>query len=157
MSDKETKLRSSVRDEVEHRFFQDYLPTWVGVGAGTIERGPEFILDYWRAPLHWGADPASQWLVDAPTVVGFPQQLQTRLRAEGCDYTEVPDQRVAVYHRDGAAVEVIWSRRRADDSEIERLAAHFELARGPDGWRSVGIQAVPTASDTLNSVWQQAD
>jgi hypothetical protein len=62
-----------------------------------------------------------------------------------------------VYHRDGAAVEVIWSRRRADDSEIERLAAHFELARGPEGWRIVGIQAIPTASDTLNSAWQQAD
>jgi hypothetical protein len=153
MSDKAMKLQSTTRDEVEDWFFEDYLPTWVGVGAGTIERGPEFILDYWGVPLHWGADPASQWLLDASSVVGFLQQLQTRLQEEGYAYTAVPDQRVAVYHRDGAAVEVIWSRRRADDSEIERLAAHFEVARGPEGWRIVGIQAMPTASDTLNSAW----
>jgi hypothetical protein len=153
MSNKETKVHSSVRDEVAHWFFEDYLSTWVGVGAGTIERGPEFILDYWGVPLHWGADPSSRWLLDAPTVVGFLQQLQARLRSEGYAYTAVPDQRVAVYHRDGAAVEVIWSRRRADDSEIERLAAHFEVARGPEGWRIVGIQAIPTASDTLDNAW----
>jgi hypothetical protein len=157
MSDKAIKLPSTTRDEVEHWFFEDYLPTWVGVGAGTIEHGPEFILDYWGVPLHWGLHPASQWLLDGPTVVGFLQQMQTRLQSEGYAYTAVPDQRVAVYHRDGAAIEVIWSRRRADDSEIERLAAHFELARGPEGWRIVGIQAIPTASDTLNSAWQQAN
>jgi hypothetical protein len=157
MSDKEMKLHSSVSDEVKHWFFEDYLPTWVGVGAGTIARGPEFILDYWGAPLHWGADPASQWLLDGPAVVRFLQQLQARLQKQGYAYTAVPDQRVNVYHRDGAAVEVIWSRRRADDSEIERLAVHFELGRGPAGWRIVGIQAVPTTSETLNQAWNQAD
>ena len=57
-----TDPTSSIRDEVTRWFFDDYLPTWIGVGAGTIERGPEFILDYWAAPLHWSDDQGSQWL-----------------------------------------------------------------------------------------------
>jgi glyoxylase-like metal-dependent hydrolase (beta-lactamase superfamily II) len=148
---------SSIRDEVSHWFFDDYLPTWVGVGAGTIARGPEFILDYWAAPLHWSDDLGSRWFLDAPTVVAFLQQLQTRLHGEGYAYTAVPDQRVTVYHDNGAAIEVIWSPRRTNGTEIERLAAHFEVARGPEGWRIIGIQATPTTSDSLNVVWLQAN
>ncbi|MBV8347113.1 MAG: MBL fold metallo-hydrolase [Mycolicibacterium sp.] len=142
---------SSIRDEVTRWFFDDYLPTWVGVCAGTIERGPDFILDYWAAPLHWADDQGSRWLLDAQAVVASLRQMHTRLHGEGYAHTAVPDQRVTVYHDNGAAVEVIWSRRRADDSEIERLAAHFEVARGPVGWRIVGIQAAPTTSDSLNT------
>ena len=61
-----TQLHSSVRDEVTQWFFDDYLPTWIGVGAGTIARGPEFILDYWSAPLHWSDDQGGRWIPDAP-------------------------------------------------------------------------------------------
>ena len=45
--------QSSIHDEVTHWFFDEYLRTWIGVGAGTIARGPEYILDYWSAPLYW--------------------------------------------------------------------------------------------------------
>jgi glyoxylase-like metal-dependent hydrolase (beta-lactamase superfamily II) len=148
---------SSVRDEVAHWFLDDYLPTWVGVGAGTIARGPEFILDYWAAPLHWSEDQGSRWILDEPAVVTFLQQLQNRLQAEDYAYTAVPDQKVTVYHNNGAAIEVIWSRRRSNGTEIERLAAHFEIARGSEGWRIVGIQAIPTTSDSLKNAWPQAN
>jgi hypothetical protein len=83
--------------------------------------------------------------------------LQTRLRAEGYADTAVPDRRVTVYHDNGAAIEVIWSRLRTDGTEIERLAAHFEVTRGPEGWRIISIQATPTISDSLNTVWPQAN
>ena len=83
--------------------------------------------------------------------------MQARLRGDGYAYTAVPDQKVTVYHDNGAAIEVIWSRRRADGTEIERLAAHFEVARGQAGWRVISIQATPTTSDSLNTVWPQAD
>ena len=148
---------SSVRDEVSRWFFDDYLPIWIGVGAGTIAREPEFILDYWGAPLHWADDQGSQWFLDAPAVVALLQQLQGRLHGDGYAYTSVPDRRVTVYHDNGAAIEVIWSRRRTDGTEIERMAAHFEVARGPAGWRVIGIQATPTTSDSLNAVWPQAN
>jgi len=145
----------SVRDEVAHWFLDDYLPTWVGVGAGTIPRGPEFILDYWDAPLHWSDDQGSRWIMDAPAVMAVLQQMQNRLHGEDYAYTALPDQNVTVYHDNGAAIEVIWSRRRSNGTEIERLAAHFEIARGPAGWRIVGIQATPTTSESLKDVWPQ--
>lgn len=145
---------SSVRDEVAHWFLDDYLPTWVGVGAGTIERGPDFILDYWSTPLHWSDDQGSRWFMDAPAVMALLLQLQNRLRSQDYAYTALPDRAVTVYHPNGAAVDVIWSRRRSNGTEIERLAAHFEVARGPVGWRVIGIQAIPTTSESLKDVWQ---
>ena len=75
------QLQSSVRDEVTHWFFEDYLRTWIGVGAGTITRGPEFILDYWSAPLYWSDDQGSCWFLDGQAVVAQQHELQTRLRA----------------------------------------------------------------------------
>jgi glyoxylase-like metal-dependent hydrolase (beta-lactamase superfamily II) len=147
----------TVHDEVTNWFFDDYLTTWIGVGAGAIARGPEFILDYWSAPLNWSDDQGSRWFLDKPSVVGLLDALQTRLRAEGYADTAVPDRRVTVYHDNGAAIEVIWSRLRTDGTEIERLAAHFEVARGPEGWRIISIQAKPTTSDSLNAAWPQAN
>ena len=74
---------SSIRDEVTHWFFDDYLRTWIGVGAGTIARGPEFILDYWSAPLHWSDDQGSRWFPDAPAVVALLDELQTPVARRG--------------------------------------------------------------------------
>jgi hypothetical protein len=157
MSTDIAQSHSSIHDEVTRWFFDDYLRTWIGVGAGEIARGPEFILDYWSAPLYWSDDAGSHWFPDGPAVVAQLDELQTRLRAEGYANTVVPDHDVTVYHRNGAAVEVIWSRLRADGTEIERVAAHFEVARGPQGWRILGVQATPTASDSLNFAWPQAN
>jgi hypothetical protein len=89
--------------------------------------------------------------------VALLKELQGRLHGDGYAYTSVPDQRVTVYHDNGAAIEVIWSRRRTDGTEIERLAAHFEVARGPKGWRVIGLQATPTTNESLNAVWLQAN
>src|SRR5262245_42907530 len=147
----------TIEDEVTNWFFNDYLATWIGVGAGTIDRGPEFILDYWSAPLNSSDDQGSQWILDGQAVVAQLDALQTRLRAERYGNTTVPDFRVRAYHDNGAAIEVIWSRRRTDGSEIERLAAHFEVARGLEGWRIISIQAKPTTGDSLNAVWPQAN
>jgi glyoxylase-like metal-dependent hydrolase (beta-lactamase superfamily II) len=147
----------TIEDEVTKWFFSDYLATWIGVGSGAIARGPEFILDYWSAPLNWSDDEGSKWIMDGHAVVAQLDALQTRLRAEGYGDTAVPDFRVNAYHNNGAAVEVIWSRRRTDGSEIERVAAHFEIARGTEGWRIISIQAKNTTSDSLKAVWPQAN
>jgi hypothetical protein len=150
-----TTPQSSVLEEVTDWFFSDYLTTWVGVGAGTISRGPEFILDYWSVPLHYNDGDEPGWRLDATGVTAELQQMQQRLRRHGYTHTEVPDRRVHVYHENGAAIEVIWSRCGADDHEIERLAAHFEIARGPRGWRVVGVQATPTTASSLKDAWPQ--
>jgi hypothetical protein len=147
---------TSVRDAVTRWFFDDYLPLWIGVGSGAIARGPKFILDYWDVPLHYCTPDGSQWLLDAAAVVGLLDSNHRRLRTQGYYYTAVPDRDVTVYHDAGAAIEVIWSRCRADGSEIERLAVHFEVARGSAGWRAVGIQTAPTTANQLNTAWRGA-
>jgi hypothetical protein len=154
MNTNTTQPRPSVRDEVTDWFFNDYLPTWVGVGAGTIARGPEFILDYWAAPLHYNDGTRAHWLLDGAAVIDLLEQTQKRLKQRGYTHTDVPDQQVSIYSDTGAAIEAIWSRCRADD-EIERLAVHFEIARRPEGWRIVGIQTTPTTASCLASAWPQ--
>ena len=143
----------TVCDEVTHWFFDDYLPTWVGVGSGAISRGPEFILDYWGVPLHVSTPTSREWLLDNDAVIGLLEHTYIRLRAQGYAYTAVLDRKVTIYHDAGAAIEVIWSRCRADYSELERLAVHFEIARESVGWRVVGFQSVPTTADSLVAAW----
>jgi uncharacterized NTF2-like protein DUF6841 len=152
----ESKSGSSLLDEVTRWFFDDYLAIWVGVGSGAIARGSEFILDYWGVPLHYCSPDGGDWLLDGDSVVGLLAHTHSRLRAQGYSYTAVPDRKVTIYHRSGAAIDVIWSRCRADDNEIERFAVHFEVARGSAGWRVVGIQEAPTRADSLKPAWGRA-
>jgi hypothetical protein len=144
---------NTVRDELSYWFFDRYLPAWVGVGNGTSDLHPEFILEYWGVPMHHCMPNLSVWLMDAAAVVDFLKRRHRDLRAMGYSYTAVPDRKLIVYHSRGAAIEVIWSRCRADGSEIERLAVHFEIARELGGWRIVAIQAAPTHADTLQAAW----
>src|SRR5215469_14203598 len=101
MSDNETQ---TITAEVTEWFFEDYLPTWVGIGKGAIDKGPEFILDYWGVPLFDYHPDGGQWALD-----GLLNVTHTRLKANSYAYTEVVDRAVRLYHRNGAAIEVIWS------------------------------------------------
>src|SRR5882757_4843036 len=144
---------SDTVSEVTAWFFDDYLPTWVAVGNGTIDRGPDFILDYWGSPLYYCHPDGVEWVPNGEAVIALLASLHVRLRANGYTHTEVPDRSVRAYHRNGAAIEVIWSRRRADGSEVERLAVHFEVIRTDKGWRVAGIQHQLTDAGTLAEAW----
>jgi hypothetical protein len=154
VSDNETEAATA---EVAEWFFDDYLPTWVSVGNEAVDMGPEFILNYWGVPLYKYHPDGGQWALDADSVVGLLNTTHTRLRTNGYAYTDVVDRAVRAYHRNGAAIEVIWSRRRADDTEIERLAVHFEVIRTESGWRVAGIQLQPTCADVLSQAWAGTD
>ena len=92
-------------------------------GPSTLD--PEFILGDWSVPLYEYHPDGGQWALDADGVVGLLNKTHTRMKANGYAYTDVVDRAVRAYHRNGAATEVIWSRRRADGSEIERLGSAF--------------------------------
>ncbi|MGQ4390195.1 DUF6841 family protein [Streptomyces sp. SAS_270] len=144
---------AATRAEVSEWFFGDYLPRWVAVAAGTSDEGPEFVLDYWGTPLHVTALEQSFWCLDDASVLAFLEMNQAPLREAGYSHTVVPDRRVFVYNTVGAAIEVIWSRRRADESEIERWAVQFSVAKSDKGWRVVGIHAAATDKDRLADIW----
>ncbi|WP_067834412.1 hypothetical protein [Nocardia lijiangensis] len=144
---------SATRAEVTSWFFEDYLPRWVGVASGTSSEGPEFILEYWGTPMHVTASDQSFWCLDHASVLAFLQLNLAPLRESGYSHTVVPDRRVTVYNALGAAIEVIWSRRRADESEIQRWAVHFQVAKSIAGWRVIAVQALDTAKDELEEIW----
>ena len=146
----------AVSAEVTEWFFKDYLPTWVGVGKAAYE-GPGFILDFWGVPVYDYHPDGGQWALDGDSVTGLLNITHTRLRANGYAYTEVVDRSVRLYHRNGAAIEAIWSRRRPDDTEIERLAVHFEVIRTQNGWRIAGIQRRFTHAESPSDAWAAAD
>lgn len=144
---------AEARAEVASWFFEDYLPRWVAGAAGTSPDGLEFILGYWDTPLHLTGQGQSFWCLDDASVVGFLDLSQAPLRESGYRHTAVLDNRVFAYHSVGGAIEVIFSRRRADDTEIQRQAVHFEVAKSTQGWRVVGIQSAATTVDTLDDIW----
>jgi hypothetical protein len=138
--------------EVTHWFFDDYLSRYISVVNGTRQEGPEFILDYWGCPVQVSSPRMNQWLSEPPDVVGMIAETQARLRGAGYTHTAVLDSRVTVFHQGGAAIEVIWSRR-AGQTEIERLAVHFDVVRYRDGWQAIAIQESGTAAQSLDEVW----
>lgn len=144
---------AATRAEVTEWFFEDYLPRWVAVAAGTSDEGPEFIHDYWGTPLHVTGLEQSFWCLDDESVRGFLDLNYAPLRESGYSHTVVPDRRVLVYNSVGAAIEVIWSRRRADETEIQRWAVQFSVAKSDRGWRVVGIHSAATDKDRLAEVW----
>jgi hypothetical protein len=138
--------------EITSWFFEDYLPLYITAVATT--NAPSFIADYWGAPLWIGGDdgPVTLAATSADVTAWFKITFD-RLQAAGYTHTTVLDRRVVVFNKNGGAIDVIWSRRRADESEIERLAVHFVIARRADGLRTVAIEMTFTDSGTLDGVW----
>jgi hypothetical protein len=139
--------------EMAHWFFDIYMPTWVGLGA----RGPgsdEVILDYWGFPLHAASVNVTRCLTTGDEVIGLLRANQEPLQAESYTHTVVLDRRVMGFNHNAGAIDVIWSRRRADESEIERRAVHFEIHRTPAGWRVVAIASVHTDEASLDRIWE---
>ncbi len=143
----------AIRREVHEWFFDDYLPRWVAASSGKSGEGPEFILEYWGTPMYVTGLGVAFWCLTDTDVLAFLEANQSSLRDAGYDHTFVPDRQINVYNTVGAAVEVIWSRRTADETEIQRWATHFEVAKMDNRWRVVGVQGAHTDANTLAESW----
>jgi len=132
-------------------FFNDYVPNWAAMGRG--DQPEENILGYWGVPMHKSYADSNEWLLKSRDVIGFLVSMHGPLRGSGYDHTTIVDPRVNVYSEIAAGVDVIWSRRRADESEIERIAAHFEVRLEDKGWRVISAAGTPTAADTIAGSW----
>ena len=153
--------RAAIEEEVRHWFFDVYFNHWVEVGAGVRQEGPEFVLQYWGTPMYATASEPeiSMWMRTDEEIVGFLTMQHEILKANGYDHTEVPDKKIFVYNKNGAAIEVIWSRQAADNAEIQRMVVHFEVARIDGVWKVVGVQSRATDrsadNDTIDGAWAQ--
>lgn len=138
--------------EISKWFFEDYLARYItGVGSSN---DPSFIAEYWAAPLWVGTDDGPVMLLSTvDEVIGLFKATFDRLQEADYTHTTVLDHRTVVFNKHSAAIDAIWSRRRGDESEIERLAVHFVIGRRDDGLRVVAIEAASTASDSLTHIW----
>ena len=144
---------SKIAKEVAAWFFDDYVPTWVAAARGA-DGDFTFILRYWGVPLYTDCLGQNSWVMDPRGILDFLDLNQGPLRALGYTHTALRDRKVTAYSENGAGIDVIWSRRRSDDSEIERLAVHFGVARTSAGWRVITINAWPTTEDKLDAIWR---
>lgn len=146
--------RTAVR-EMNEWFFDIYLPTWVGLGASKTV-GSSVILDYWGVPLHAASVNMTKCLLTGDEVIALFRANQDPLKAQNYTHTAVLDRKVLGYNQNAGSIDVIWSRRRADESEIERRAAHFEIHRTSDGWRVVALASLLTDRESLDEIWETA-
>jgi hypothetical protein len=142
-------------DEMEHWFFGIYLPAWVALGANGAGED-RAILEYWGFPLHAASVNMTRCLMTGDEVIGLLRANQRPLQAQHYTHTKVLDRRAVGFNENAGAIDVIWSRRRADESEIERRAVHFEIHRTAAGWRVVAIASALTDSTSLTEVWETA-
>jgi hypothetical protein len=110
--------------EINQWFFEHYLLTWQSIG-NSESRNPKEILHYWNVPMHAAPRNMNKWLLTEKAVLGRLGADHKPLRSAGYTHTNVVDRRTVVYHNNAASVDVMWSRFRHDNTEIERIAAHF--------------------------------
>ncbi|WP_231952229.1 hypothetical protein [Achromobacter sp. MFA1 R4] len=134
-------------------FFDTYLPMWIKLGADSGS-GVQEILNFWGAPLHAASVNMTRCLMTGEDVIALLRANQIPLQAESYTHTVVLDRHVKGYNQNAGSIDVIWSRRRADETEIERRAVHFEIHRTSGGWRVVAIASVLSDRNSLNEIWE---
>ena len=154
-----TSMLTRTKAEIEQWFFDTYFNHWVAVGSGQRDEGPEFVLQYWGVPMYATVDDPqmAMWMLTGEQVVEFLVLQHTLLKEAGYSHTTVPDKRVFVYNHNGGAIDVIWSRRASDETEIQRYVAHFEVMRIDGVWKVVGVQTRKTDAskdnDSIDTAW----
>lgn len=106
-------------------------------------------------PAGWDSEgkPQCQKRARTPTSTKAFTAMTSRLHAAGYADSIVLDRRTVVFNKDGAAIDSLWSRRRGDGSEIERVAVHFVVARRANGICVVTFETHATDAETLDGVW----
>ncbi|MEJ2800797.1 hypothetical protein WAE61_02860 [Comamonadaceae bacterium PP-2] len=139
--------------EMSAWFFETYLPMWIKLGAD-VRSGVDEILGFWGTPLHAASVNMTKCLMTGDEVIGLLRANQDPLQAENYTHTVVLDRQVKGYNQNAGSIDVIWSRRRADETEIERRAVHFEIHRTAQGWRVVAIASLLSDGVSLDEIWE---
>src|SRR3979411_1558904 len=96
----------------------------------------------------------NEWLPTEKAVLGLLSANHKPLQSSGTR-TNVIDRRTVV-NNNAASVDAIWSRCRHDKTEIERVAAHFEINRTNNGSRALGLASAPTPKSSLEEAWRES-
>ena len=143
----------AVFEDIQNWFFDKYLATWVTTGAES-DADPRKILDYWGVPMHVATPNLKRWLSTEEQVLGLLSAIQTPLKEQHYSHSKALDRRMTIYNDAAASIDVIWSRRNADEVEIERIAAHFEIRSVARHWRIISVVSIPTDKERLTDVFR---
>jgi len=146
-----SRTDDDVKSELMTWFFHDYFWKWVEIGNGSAPLSD--MLNFWGSPLHAAAMVQTNWLMTPDDVLKQIERTQEPLKGRQYSHTVVLDHRITVFNSSAAAIDGIWSRRQKDETEIQRVASHFEIHMTDKGWRVVAMANRLTAEASLNAVW----
>jgi len=115
-------------------WFDDYLNAFATLGRGELD-DPRLLLDYYAVPLLLTTDDAVLTLTTEDAVVTAVRQQISGLRDAEYDRSETITSELSALNARTALYAAEFSRRRADGSEIERLAATYLITVGTAGRR----------------------
>jgi hypothetical protein len=115
-------------------WFDDYLSAFGALGRGELD-DPRLLLDYYAVPLLLTTDDAALALTTEDDVVDAVRRQIAGLRDAGYDRSQTIRSELSVLNARTALYAAEFSRRRADGSEIGRLAATYLITVGTRGRR----------------------
>lgn len=143
--------RDAAGAEMLRWFFDELLPRWDAAAAGTGDTST--LADLCAVPMVVATCDGVVRARDHAEVRGLLEMHIASLRTAGNDHVLAPDCRVTAYSPVAGALDVIWSHRAADRSEILRLAVRYEIACLEGAWRVTTTHIVPTDETSLDRIW----
>ncbi|KIA66062.1 hypothetical protein [Nocardia vulneris] len=147
-------------------FYAAYSAEYVAAMTGRPEGDEFFYRKYYSVPMYIGeADPAdageprpgrSRWLLTDSAIREFLVANETELAARGYHHAKILDRVVRVLNSTRVNLEIVVSRLRADDVEIERWAVGYGIAKLAEGWRIIDLYTAVTTADTVAEAWPPA-
>ncbi len=124
------------------RWFDEYLDAFASCARGESETAS--LLDYYGVPALFTTDDGVFALTSADQVVALVQTQVAAMRAAGYARSEILSSEVTVLNAKSALYKGTFSRRRSDDTEINRLTATYLVTVGAVG-RRISVLAVQSA------------
>ena len=115
-------------------WLDDYLSAFAALGRGELD-DPRLLLDYYAVPLLLTTDDAALALTTEDDVVDAVRRQIAGLRDAGYDRSQTIRSELSVLNARAALYAAEFSWRRADGSEIGRLAATYLITVGTRGRR----------------------
>ena len=106
--------------------------------------------------MHAASMHMNEWLPTEKAVLGLLSANHKLLQSSGFTHPNVIDRRTVVNNDNAASVDAISSRCRHDQTEIQRVAAHFETNRTNNGWRVIDLASAPTTKSSLEETWRES-
>ncbi len=152
---------NSLRREIGS-FYDSYSAAYVEVIAGRPTADEYFYRKYYSIPLYVNeaesgdADASgkrSRWLLTDSDIHDFLLAGRETLEARDYHHSNILDRVIRVLNGNRVNLEIVVSRRRADDTEVERWAVGYGIAKFEAGWRIIDIYTTITAADTVAATW----